>query len=148
MSAFITTSFYHCTVLECIFYPFFLSFYLFYVSFTSCMLFPFISSSFKSTLLPTSKIKQNLRGKNLKISSWKLRCDTVSHTAKPSVHASLLVRVHCRVIGLVKASGFYYTIHAGPSLELLVGSLLFPVLWRSISFGSVGQVPAPCSSRW
>lgn len=39
---------------------------LFYVSFTSCMLFPFISLSFTFTPASTPKIKQNFRGKKIK----------------------------------------------------------------------------------
>lgn len=76
---------------------------LFFVSFTSHISIPFISHPFISTFcpcnLPQNKIKENLgkkkKGKKGKTSSWKLYCDTASHTVYPFIHLSLLASVHC-----------------------------------------------------
>lgn len=54
------------------------------------------------------------------------------------------------VIHLVQASGFCYTIDTGLSLGLPLDILLYPVSWRSCSFGSAGAAPscAPADHRW
>ena len=49
------------------------------------------------------------REKKLKISPWKLQCDTIIHTINPIVHISLFASVHCRVIGLVR--GLWFLLH-------------------------------------
>lgn len=72
-----------------------LSFYLFLVSFTSCIFIPFISTSLRIhplLLQPPQQKKMKLKvrenKKKRKTSSWKLKRNTVSHTADPLVHIS------------------------------------------------------------
>ena len=80
--------------------------------------------------------------------SWKLQCDTVSHTVTPFIHLSLLASVHCRVsLVWLEASGFYYTINAGPSLKLLLDILLLPFVVQTLQFWVCRTSPFTCSSR-
>lgn len=53
------------------------------------------------TASPNKTKFKKKKGKKLKTSLWKLQYDIVSHTVNPFVSVSLLVSVHCRVIGLV-----------------------------------------------
>lgn len=105
-------------------FPIFSNFlFIYYVSFTLCILLPFISRPYTSVFAPhrSAPIKQNLRenkkreGEKLKISSWKHQCDTVSPAVNPFVPVSLLASVYCQQPWVwFKGSGFYYTVGAGP----------------------------------
>lgn len=93
---------------------------------TSCILIPIISLALHiSPRLPLYplKIKQNLREKK---SSWKLQCDTVSRTGNPFVHTSSFAKLIAESLVWLEASGFYYTMDAGLSLELFLDILLLP----------------------
>lgn len=142
------------------FHPFsFLSFYLFNVSFTSGILIPFISPSLRIHPLPLhfppsnkakfkKKKKERKTRKKLKNLSWKLQCDPVSHTVNAFVCVSLFARVHGKESSVwFGASGFYYTIEAGPSLGLCLDILLLPCGVEMLQLWVCESGPFMCRSR-
>jgi hypothetical protein len=93
-------------------------------------------SSYLYSTLATSPYQQ--RGE---ISLWKLQCVLVCLTVHSFLQTSLLTNVHCnKLLVWYEASDFCYTINTGTSLDILL--LLFPMSWRSCSFGSVGPAPS------